>query len=118
MSIFPPEDSQERSTAIRLLSHSYRRALLACLDYHGEPITLADAAEWVAIEVTGKQLPDISAETVKEIYLTLYHSHIPRLQAYEVIEYSQDQDMIALADPDCLQGYWELLDALQQDQAD
>lgn len=85
-----------RDTVYDLLNHSYRRAILACLEQHDMALTLADAAEEVARSVEDESVQDIDAEEIKRIYIDLYHSHIPRLEAHDTVQYSQDRDLIAL----------------------
>lgn len=83
-------------TVFDLLNHPYRRALLSCLETHGTPLTLPDAAEEVACSVEDEPIQRIDAETIKRIYTNLYHSHIPRLEAHDAVQYSQERDMVAL----------------------
>lgn len=103
-------DQLSRETAFQLLGHSYRLALLECLAHYDEPLTLADAAEWVARDVEGKAVENIDEETVKRIYMSLYHSHIPRLEDYGVLRYSQAEDMVDLKDGEQLVEYLHVLD--------
>lgn len=83
-----------RDDAFELLGHPYRRALLTCLREHGESLTLADVAEEVACTVSGDPLTDIDAEVVKRVYMSLYHSHVPKLVEYDVVHYEQERDLI------------------------
>lgn len=86
------------ATAFELLSHSTRIGLLECLADYDETLALADAAEEIACAVEDKPVQDIEAESVKQIYMALYHSHIPRLEAHNVVQYDQDRDLVALTD--------------------
>lgn len=85
-----------KDTVFDLLNHSYRRALLDCLQRHETALTLPDAAEEVACATLDESIQNIDAEKVKRIYISLYHSHLPRLQAHDVVRYSQERDMVAL----------------------
>lgn len=89
-------EALSRETAFQLLSHSHRLALLDCLDAYDEPITLADVSEQVASEIEDEPLEDIEAESVKRIYISLYHSHIPRLEAHDIVQYNQERDLVTL----------------------
>lgn len=77
-----------------LLAHPRRRAVLACLAHHQTPIALADLADEVAVQEHDTRLPAIPAETVKRTYLSLYHTHVPKLEAAELVTYNQDQDQV------------------------
>ena len=77
-----------------LLHHRRRRHLVDCLHEFDEPISLPDLADEVAIREREVDLTDISAEEVKEIYLSLYHNHIPKLANIGVLEYDQETDLV------------------------
>lgn len=88
-----PEDERPDDVARRR-----RRALIGCLREFDEPVSLPDLADEIAVEETGKALSAISGERVKDIYLALYHRHIPDLVAAGHIEYDQDTDLVFIAD--------------------
>lgn len=77
-----------------LLAHPHRRAVLACLAHHQTPIALADLADEVAVQEYDTRLAAIPAETVKRTYLSLYHTHIPKLEVAGLVTYNQDQDQV------------------------
>ncbi|QFU83329.1 DUF7344 domain-containing protein [Natronorubrum aibiense] len=81
--------------AFGLLADQRRRLLLEVMRTYGEAVTLPDAAEEVAVRETGRQMPNISAERVHEVYLSLYHDHLPRLIDAGLLEYNQERDMVA-----------------------
>lgn len=85
-------------TAFQLLSHSTRLGLLECLNDYDETLALADAAEEIACAVDDKPIQEIEAESVKQIYMSLYHSHLPRLEAHGIVYYDQEHDLVALTD--------------------
>lgn len=89
-------DELSHDTVFDLLNHPYRRALLSCLQTHDTALTLPDAAEEVARAVEDEPIQRIDAEKIKRIYTNLYHSHIPRLEAHDAVQYSQERDMVAL----------------------
>lgn len=77
-----------------ILAHPHRRHLLRCLSRYDEPLALADLAEGTAERVLDTPLQDISAETIKRIYMSLYHRDIPKLADVGVVEYDQEQDIV------------------------
>lgn len=80
-----------------LLSHERRRYALACLKRYQTPMPLADLADEVArAEYDADTLRQVPADAVKEIYLDLYHSHIPKLEDAHLLAYSQEQDAVEL----------------------
>ena len=81
-----------------VLSHTHRRALLECLDDHGVSLALADVAEEVALLNSGRSIQEISPDDIKRIYMSLYHSHVPKLAAEGFVEYDQGRDIVNLTD--------------------
>lgn len=76
-----------------LIASSERRYLLYALSEFESPISLPRAAEYVT-----ERLYEVSPEKVSEerleIYLRLYHKHVPRLAEAGVVVYHQDEDTI------------------------
>lgn len=85
-------------TAFQLLSHPTRLGLLECLSDHDETLALADASEEIACAVEDKPLQAIKADSVKRIYMALYHSHIPKLVDHDIVTYDQEHDLVALTE--------------------
>lgn len=59
---------------------------------------LADMADEIAVWENETDITDISAEEVKLVYISLYHTHIPKLADADVVEYSQEQDAVRLSE--------------------
>ncbi|USZ67869.1 ArsR family transcriptional regulator [Halorussus salilacus] len=79
------------------LSAFRRRRALVTLLTHGD-LPLADLADEVAVGEYDRPLPEIDAETVLEVYLSLYHTHVPKLADAGLVEYDQQGDFVALTD--------------------
>lgn len=82
--------------AFTVLSHSHRRALLECLYQQGDGISLADAAEEVVQVNNDRPIQEIPAEVIKRVYMSLYHSHIPKLNEWGAVAYEQERDLVAI----------------------
>ncbi|WP_425498431.1 DUF7344 domain-containing protein [Natrinema soli] len=79
------------------MSHERRRFALYCLERYHTPMALADLADEVArLEYDVDTFLQVSGEDVKEIYLDLYHSHIPKMVEVNLLEYSQEKDSVYL----------------------
>ena len=78
-----------------ILSHRRRRLLLEVMRTYGEELTLPDAAEEVTKLEVGAELAAISAERVAEVYISLYHDHLPQLVDGGLLEYDQERDLVA-----------------------
>ena len=82
------------SRAFRLLSNQRRRHALWLLSEHGH-VSLPDVAEEVTVAQTGSQITEIAPEAVRDTYMMLYHSDVPKLVDNDVVVYDQERDMLA-----------------------
>ena len=87
-------DSEEVDTALKLLSDRRRRHLIEVVKTHDQGLTLPDAAEEVAQKETGVPVTALSPEHIKEVYISLYHDHLPRLTDAGLLEYEQERDLV------------------------
>jgi DNA-binding transcriptional ArsR family regulator len=83
-------------TLLDLLANVRRRHAVATLVRH-DSLSLADLADEVAIAERDELLSNIDADDVLKVYLSLYHTHIPKLAATGLVEYDQRDDYVALA---------------------
>lgn len=81
--------------ALRLLSDRRRRLFLEVVTAYEEELTLADAAEAVAEREAGQSVVELSPERIKEVYISLYHDHLPRLLEAGLLEYEQERDLVS-----------------------
>jgi len=91
------EESEQPSPdrVIRLLADERRRYALRCLLKH-DALPLADLADEVAVRERDEPIGEISAEEVKHVYMSLYHTHVPKLAQAGVVTYDQDADAVAV----------------------
>lgn len=81
----------------RALQHSRRRVALRAVTAH-ESLSLADLAELVSERESGDALRDVSAERVRDVYFSLYHTHVPVLRDAGLVWYRQDADRVGVTD--------------------
>ena len=74
-----------------------RRAAYRVLLRHGD-ISLPDLADEVAVAETGQPLPEVDADHVLRVYLSLYHTHVPKLAGSGLASYDQDGDYVTLTE--------------------
>lgn len=97
------------STIPEIFAHRRRRYALRGLRMHENPMTLADSADEVAIRENESLITEISAE-VKRVYLSLNHTHIPKLAKAKLVQYDQERDSVALSERvEDIEQYRELL---------
>ncbi|MEY7851466.1 hypothetical protein AB7C87_19960 [Natrarchaeobius sp. A-rgal3] len=83
--------------SLELLADGRRRSFVRVMQTYGESLTLPDAAEEVAVRETGTPVPELSAEHVADVYISLYHDHLPRLVDAGLLEYDQERDLVSPA---------------------
>lgn len=111
----PAAGTVDRTTVHDLLAADRRRHVLACLADHGT-LALPDLADQVAERERDTALPQIPEDEVLTVYLSLYHTHVPKLADADVVRYSQNRDTVALAaDPDSLDAVGSLDDVVSAD---
>lgn len=86
-----------KSRAFGLLSNQRRRHALWLLHRHGR-VSLPDVAEEVTVTQTGTEITEIDPERVRDTYMMLYHSDVPKLVEADVVVYDQERDMVAPSD--------------------
>lgn len=101
---------QNINTIFEMFAHHRRRYALRGLRMHDTPMTLADLADEVAIRENEAPIAEISPEAVKCVYLSLYHTHIPKLEDSDFVRYDQELDSVALSERvERVEQYQELL---------
>lgn len=80
-----------------ILSSPRRRYVLYYLRDTGEAMKLTDLAEQVAAWENDTEPEDITDKERKRVYVSLYQTHIPRLEEAGIIAYDQDSGTVALA---------------------
>ncbi|WP_290810893.1 hypothetical protein [Halovivax sp.] len=91
----PEDGAPERiDHALGVLADRRRRLTVQVVRDHDEPLALPDVADEVAVRERDRPLPEISAETVTEVYVSIYHDHLPRLVGIGLLAYDQERDMV------------------------
>lgn len=104
MSTDEPELSQD--VIFDVLSSSRRRYVLYYLSQHEEPVELPSLAEEVAAWETESTVEELSSQERKRVYVSLYQTHIPKLQEVGLVDYDQDSGEVSLTEEsDQIQGF-------------
>lgn len=103
--------TQNRITVIcECLSRSRRRCTLDRLREAEKPLALADLAEDVADWEVDVPQSEIDDETVKDVYMSLYHNHVQKLDDAGFVKYNQERNTVELAEyPEELSNKHEFL---------
>ncbi|MFB6080670.1 MAG: hypothetical protein ABEJ81_06715 [Haloferacaceae archaeon] len=97
----------------RALANRRRRIAISCLQRH-HLLSLADLTELVAEEELDRNVAAISGERIRDLYLSLYHTHLPPLIDAELVRYDQEEDLVARTErtTTLLTGVRDRVDAL------
>lgn len=90
-----PTDEDDLDEVLSVLSNHRRRLTLSVVRDHGEALTLPDVADEVAVAERGQPLSAIDPEFVTEIYIGLYHDHLPHLVDAGLLSYDQERDLVS-----------------------
>lgn len=91
------DPSVDLDVLFELLSNARRRCALRTLLVHGD-LSLPDLADEVAVAERGRPLPEIDPDVVLDVYLSLYHTHVPKLAGAGLATYDQDGDFVTATD--------------------
>jgi len=79
-----------------ILSSSRRRYVLYYLRTIGEPVELTDLAEDVAAWENDCSVEELTTQQRKRVYVSLYQTHVPKLESVGLVEYDQDSGEVSL----------------------
>lgn len=98
-------DVEEVSELFHTAADVRRRRAVECLARHGS-LALPDLADELAVAEHDAPLAAVDPETVKRLYLDLYHSHVPVLEERDLVRYDQAGDRVAITDRGERFGAW------------
>ena len=81
-----------------VLANPRRRAVIRSLEAATRPRALADLAMDVAVREQEGERTEPSHDAVQLRYASLYHLHLPKLVAADVVEFDRDRNTVSLAD--------------------
>lgn len=91
-----PDEELSQDTLFSLLSNPRRRFVLQYLNRVDEPVTLQDLATEVAAWENETDPENLTDKQQKRLYVSLYQTHIPKLEEAGIIEYDSDSGEITL----------------------
>jgi DNA-binding transcriptional ArsR family regulator len=102
------ESGASREVMFDLLGNARRRRVLHNLLDEPE-ITLTDLSARIAAWENDTTVADLSSRQRKQVYSSLYQTHIPRLSDHDVVTYESDERIVRLtAAPDRLRRFLEV----------
>jgi DNA-binding transcriptional ArsR family regulator len=101
------EDASLDAT-FELLKNRRRRLVLRHLETASQPVSIGDLAEHVAAAENGIRRNELSSQQRKRVYISLYQSHLPKMDEADAIQFDQDRGTISLTDT--ADAFYEFLD--------
>lgn len=90
------DQSLSQDVVFELLSSPRRRYVLYLLREADEPVELTTLAEQVSAWENDVEVDEITEQERKRVYVSLYQTHIPRLDEAGVVEYDQETGLVSL----------------------
>ncbi|MFD1600091.1 DUF7344 domain-containing protein [Halobellus rarus] len=84
-----------KDEVFEVLSSSRRRRILYHLHRRGGVADLRTLARDTAVDETGEPVED---DVVKRFYISLYQTHVPKLEEVGIVEYDSDDKSVSLTD--------------------
>jgi hypothetical protein len=79
----------------RLLSSSRRRYIIYLLYKEGGSMSLNDLATRIAAEENDKPVAEVTDSERQRVYISLYQTHLPKLEDADVVEYDEDERVVS-----------------------
>lgn len=92
------QDALSQDVAFDILSSPRRRYVLYYLKQEERPVELGELANQIAAWENEIEVEDLSRQQRKRVYVSLYQTHIPKLEDAGIIDYDSDSGMIELSE--------------------
>lgn len=91
-------DRMSMDLVFEILSNTRRRMVLYYLRQDGGTSTIQKLAEQIAVMENDTRVEQLSSQQRKRVYVSLYQTHIPKLEETGIIEYDDDEGEVYLTD--------------------
>ena len=85
-------------TVFEILSNRRRRLVLYYLREHGGMATMNELSENIAALENDVPVADLTSQQRKRVYVSLYQTHLTKLEETGMIEYDRDEGEVRLTD--------------------
>lgn len=82
--------------AYDLLSNARRRFVISYLRSQDGPVALNELSQRLAAQENDTPVDELTDQQIKRIYVSLYQTHLPKLEEAELIEYDRDRSVLEL----------------------
>ncbi|WP_224450499.1 DUF7344 domain-containing protein [Haloprofundus salilacus] len=88
------DDLGDFNTALKLCCNQHRRIILAELINQQRTLTLNDLTKAIIDHNHHLPITDVSDEKLEEVYLRVYHVHVPKLMDEGVVNYDHERQLV------------------------
>lgn len=88
----------DQDVVFDILSSARRRYAISILNRRGEPMELTELAEEIAALEGDTTVEDLTKQQRKRVYVSLYQTHVPKMEEVGIVTYDQDDGTVALAE--------------------
>jgi hypothetical protein len=89
-------DELTQDTVFDLLSNARRRLILSYLQQADESVDIFELARKISAVENDIDVEDVSDKQEKRVYVSIYQTHIPKLESAGLIEYDSDSGELTL----------------------
>ncbi len=94
----PDSDTLSQDVVFDLLSSPRRRFVLYYLNQVEDDVSIGELADEVAAWENEIGVDELSSQQRKRVYVSLYQTHVPKMEDAGIIDYDSDAGTVSLAD--------------------
>lgn len=94
----PDRDALSQDVVFDLLSSPRRRFVLYYLNQVDDEVEIGELADEVAAWENETDVEDLTSQQRKRVYVSLYQTHVPKMEDAGIIDYDSDRGTVSLAD--------------------
>lgn len=98
--------TRSKDELFQILSNSRRRYIIFYLSEAGESLPLKELATKIAAAESGTPESDITAEERQRVYISLYQTHLPKLEEADIVSYDDEERTVELTDDILRNGFF------------
>lgn len=91
-------DEMSPDLVFEILSNTRRRMVLYYLRWYGGSVSVQELVGEVAALQNDVAVEDLTRQQRKRVYVSLYQTHLPKLEEAGLIEYDDDEGIVRLTD--------------------
>ncbi|ADQ69363.1 hypothetical protein C499_12365 [Halogeometricum borinquense DSM 11551] len=90
----------------RILSNSRRRYIIYYLHEAGDEMSLKQLAARIAAVENGTSVDEVTDEERQRVYISLYQTHLPKLEEAGIVSYDDEERIVALTPEVAREGFF------------